>query len=1209
MKKNILALLFCLLSAATYAATLFPSRTDFRDEQIYFVMTTRFYDGDASNNTQCWEAQNYNQGDPAWRGDFKGLIEKMDYIKALGFTAIWITPVVENASGYDYHGYHASNFSKVDHRYESEDVNFQTVINEAHKRGMKIILDIVLNHTGNFGEENLCKLFTRDWSADQSSIDDCMIPYTKKEGGKLPDNYLNLPGGQQYDARLAQMKNTDGKNNDKNNYWHHYGNFNWDDDTRWWAQIAGDCVDLNTENAYVANYLVKCYGTFIAMGVDGFRIDTGGHISRLTFNKNFIPQFRALAEQHKAARNGGDFFMFAEVCARDRNVTYRGQDRLSAYFYTWTEKKNYAWDNSETSWNSIVVMEGGKGSHTNVTSVDQHAADYVGQYSDGRTSQNALLNGNTYHTPDYSQYSGLSVIDFPMHWNFRSASEAWGVKGNDNRYNDATWNVVYVDSHDYAPDGAPESQRFSGDQSTWAENLALMFTFRGIPCVYYGSEIEFKKGCVIDKGPNIALQETGRAYFGGYIKGELNVTDFAEYNGGSGNIAQTLKHPLSLHIQRLAKIRMAVPALRKGQYSTSGCSGQFAFKRRYTDASTDSYALVTISGGATFSNIENGTYVDCVTGDTKTVTNGTLSVSCSGKGNMRVYVLNTNKTKAPGKIGTDGKYLYTSSSVGGSNPSWDGTQEELTDNQGGTSEPEEVIEPCLTSSNQRTVFFTKPGEFGKKVNCYIWSSKATITNAWPGSSATYLGDGKYRFDIPASAPAIDNTWKIIWNDGSNQTGDLTYTNQGMYTGSDKGNISCTSKVTAICEGGTVEPEDPDTPDTPDTPVEPEEPEQSDICLQSASERVVFFEGSDFGTSANVYMWDPANGNKQLAGAWPGTPATYLGDNKFKFVIPASATGNPSTWMIIWNGNGKQTADLAFTMHGLYNFNGLQSTVTTLCEGGEVEPDQPTPDTPDTPDTPVEPEEPEVTTGITVKAKMPAHWTNTITAWVWADGMDGQAVTPTKDGEWYVVTENTTSLNIIFRNGTDWNGDANQTVDITGITTNTCYQLTQEGGAKATYTVVDCESGTVEPEEPEVTTSITVKAKMPAHWTNTITAWVWADGMDGQAVTPNKEGEWYVVTKNTTSLNIIFRNGTDWNGNANQTEDITGITTNTCYQLTQEGDAKATYTVVNCEDNTATDLIEMQEPTLAPIKVIINNALYLIMPNGDMYDTAGRLIRF
>ena len=113
-----------------------------------------------------------------------------------------------------------------------------------------------------------------------------------------------------------------------------------------------------------------------------------------------------------------------------------------------------------------------------------------------------------------------------------------------------------------------------------------------------------------------------------------------------------------MHIQRLNKIRAAVPALRKGQYSTTGCSGSFAFKRRYTDATTDSYALVTISGNATFTGIENGTYTDVITGDVKTVTNGSLTATCSGKGNMRIYVLSTSLTKAPGKIGEDGKYLY-----------------------------------------------------------------------------------------------------------------------------------------------------------------------------------------------------------------------------------------------------------------------------------------------------------------------------------------------------------------------------------------------------------------------------------------------------------------------------------------------------------------------------------------------------------------------
>jgi len=99
-----------------------------------------------------------------------------------------------------------------------------------------------------------------------------------------------------------------------------------------------------------------------------------------------------------------------------------------------------------------------------------------------------------------------------MHWNFENAGSAYNVAlSGDWSYNDATFNVTYVDSHDYAPDGAPESQRFAKDQSTWAENLSLIYTFRGIPCVYYGSEIEFKKGCIIDKGPNMPLRESGRA--------------------------------------------------------------------------------------------------------------------------------------------------------------------------------------------------------------------------------------------------------------------------------------------------------------------------------------------------------------------------------------------------------------------------------------------------------------------------------------------------------------------------------------------------------------------------------------------------------------------------------------------------------------------------------------------------------------------------
>ena len=69
-----------------------------------------------------------------------------------------------------------------------------------------------------------------------------------------------------------------------------------------------------------------------------------------------------------------------------------------------------------------------------------------------------------------------------MHWNFENASTAFGVHGDDQYFNDATWNVMYVDSHDYGPDS---DNRYNGSESDWAENMDLMWTFRGIPCLYY----------------------------------------------------------------------------------------------------------------------------------------------------------------------------------------------------------------------------------------------------------------------------------------------------------------------------------------------------------------------------------------------------------------------------------------------------------------------------------------------------------------------------------------------------------------------------------------------------------------------------------------------------------------------------------------------------------------------------------------------------
>lgn len=577
---------------------------DFREESIYFLITTRFYDGDSANNVFTGDdehAGNY-PNDPSWRGDFKGLIQKLPYLKALGFTAIWITPVIENKSGYDYHGYHGYNFNRVDPRYESAGADYQALINAAHALGIKVVQDIVLNHSGNWGAVGLYE----------------------------PTNDYTKTGALQYEMRWKQIQN--------NPLYHKGWCGNWEGYVVQSCSIAGDCQDFNTENAVTRQYLIDAYNRYIDMGVDAFRIDTVKHISRYIFNKYFNPAFKA--------RGGPNFFMFGEVCTRYRQVWNNNMPCISAPFYTWLG------NNSGKDVDLYAGMD-------DVTAAQRNFDDNISP-DNQRSSGNHWLNGVSYHAPDTTWRSGLEVIDFCMHWNFQDAGTAFGVKGSDSTYNDATWNVVYVDSHDYAPDSPDSTKRFVPGQGTWAENLSMMFTFRGIPCLFYGSEIEFKKGAPIDVGPNAPLENTGRAYFGSHLEGTVNVSDFAEYSSATGEMANTLNYPLAKHIRALNWLRRHVPALQKGQYTTDGTyvSGGISYIRRFTEGSVDSLACVTVSSGATFKNLPGGTYTDLVTGDTKTIGDGgSFSASCSGQGNLRVYVRNYSGPKLHDRISDPGPYL------------------------------------------------------------------------------------------------------------------------------------------------------------------------------------------------------------------------------------------------------------------------------------------------------------------------------------------------------------------------------------------------------------------------------------------------------------------------------------------------------------------------------------------------------------------------
>ena len=440
--------------------------------------------------------------------------------------------------------------------------------------------------------------------------------------------------------------------------------------------------------------------------------------------------------------------MYGEVCTRMNDVTYRGQANLSCYFYTWKSDNSLlnAWDGSKSYWDSQELPEG---------------AEPVGpqelclKETTSPKSENAKMINGAWHEPDYSQNSGFNVIDFPMHYSYNTAEQAFRLASGDELYNDATYNVVYVDSHDYSP-GPNDTNRFGGTDAQWAENLSLLFTFRGIPCIYYGSEVGFRRGVVIDKGPNGPLSNTGRAYFGGYITGDVEASDFGEYKA-SGNVAASLNHDVAQHLIRLNKIRQAVPALRKGQWTTDGCkaNGGIAFKRAYKD----SYALVALNGGATFTDCPAGTYTDLVTG--KTYTGSTITVDApQTQGQLRVLV----KDWTGGQVGEDGPFIYTTSPQSKGDQAYDGQEE-----AGTTWNEQAPIQSATVSFSQaggsfrtETISLTATLSEDAKSGWYQIQGQDKV-NLTPGASENLtIGDGMNFGDtktIEWSAESVDGKVK------------------------------------------------------------------------------------------------------------------------------------------------------------------------------------------------------------------------------------------------------------------------------------------------------------------------------------------------------------------------------------------------------------------------------------------------------------------
>ena len=588
------------------------SGIDFREESIYFVLTARFYDGDSSNN--YYNRDRVKIGDPHWRGDFKGLAAKLDYIKDLGFTAIWVTPPVENRSGLDYHGYHAYDWNRVDPRLESQDFGYQAFIDAAHEKGLKVIQDVVINHSSQYGIR------------DKVWIDHLPIKYYVPAGG-VQGELDNDP----YFGNLGDYKSAYRDDNDNSvaplwfrqrhqsdpdgivplvdpktgvtvplaGYnpgrffgidpqtldpdWYHLDGFiaggDWENPLPLQRKhLAGDTIDLATENENVKNYLNTAIKTYLDMGVDAIRVDTAKHIER--------DELLSYTREWQAHKPG--LFVFGEVLVKGLGFGNElGNDNASAAIRPWWYTRT----------------------------------------------------GNDLSTPQGD--SNFSVLDFPLFSTFRdnvTRGSLSGIKSaldRDWTYADPTQLVTFFQNHDVGPDN-DFKYRFCCDPANAALAYNVLWTVRGIPTLYYGEEVMFMAGAPQDiANANDTVDTTGRAYYGGVL-----------------NNPETPAHPLYQHIKRLNQIRRSVPALQKGQMASIQEWGSgMSFVREHGD----SYVAVGLAAGASqqisIGQVKNGSYREVVTGKVVVVSDNTLRF------NVKAYSIGAYVLNGRGQIGVGGTYL------------------------------------------------------------------------------------------------------------------------------------------------------------------------------------------------------------------------------------------------------------------------------------------------------------------------------------------------------------------------------------------------------------------------------------------------------------------------------------------------------------------------------------------------------------------------
>lgn len=249
---------------------------NWRDEVIYFLLTDRFHDGNTTNNHGV-DKSNLNR----WHGgDLQGLIDKLDYVKSTGSTAMWITPTMANQDSFvdsdGYHGYWVTDYYNVD-KHLGDMAKFKELVDKAHDKGLKVILDIPLNHVA--------------WEH----------PMYKSNG--------DTPGGNKYD------------------WFHHNGDVkDWDSDWQLENCSIFGLPDMAQENPEVIRYLIDAAKFWVDTGIDGFRLDAVRSVP-MSFWKQFDREIHQYA--------GKDFLLIGEYFHGDpsRYQGFKGSDMDSLVDY------------------------------------------------------------------------------------------------------------------------------------------------------------------------------------------------------------------------------------------------------------------------------------------------------------------------------------------------------------------------------------------------------------------------------------------------------------------------------------------------------------------------------------------------------------------------------------------------------------------------------------------------------------------------------------------------------------------------------------------------------------------------------------------------------------------------------------------------------------------------------------------------------------